>query len=289
MLFMQFMSGLTYAMVVFLIASGLSLIFGVLGVLNMAHGSFYMLGAYLALTLVGLVPKTMGPFWIAVVIAPLGVAALGGIVEVTMLRGMIKREVLYQLLLTYGLVLIFSDATKFIWGTDNKSVTRPAILGGSVTLMGRDFPSYYFLILIIAPLVALGLWLMLHKTKIGQIIRAATFDREMVGALGINVKRIFTMVFILGCWLGGLGGTLAAPMSAIAPGMDVEVLIESFIVVVIGGLGSFGGALLGSLILGQISAFGILIVPRLAMIFAFLLMIIILIFRPWGLLGKKAG
>ena len=276
-------------MLVFLIASGLSLIFGVLGVINMAHGSLYMLGAYLSYTVVGMISENLAPFWIAVLIVPVLIGLLGGAIEVTLLRGMVKREVLYQLLLTYGLVLVFNDAAKFIWGTDNLSVTRPASMVGSVAILGSKFPTYYFLILVIAPLVALGLWLMLHKTQMGKIIRAATLDREMVGAWGINVKRIFTLVFILGSGLGGLGGALTAPMSAIAPGMDVEVLIESFIVVVIGGLGSLGGSLLGAIILGQLNAFGILVVPRLAMVFTFVLMAIVLIVRPWGLLGRKPG
>ena len=248
----QCLNGLTQAMFLFLIASGLTLIFGVLGVLNFAHGSLYMLGAYLSYTITSLFVGSPAAFWISLVLASAGVAVVGALVEATFLRPVYRREELEQLLVTYALVLIISDAVKFIWGPDNRSVSRPAILAGSVDIGGRDFPTYNLLVLALGPLVALVLWLLLSRTQFGRLIRAAANDREMVGVVGVDVSRLFTGVFALGAWLGGLGGGLAAPVGAIYPGMDVEVIAESFIVVVVGGMGSLTGTLLGALIIGQL-------------------------------------
>jgi branched-chain amino acid transport system permease protein len=285
-LLVQGLNGLTQAMFLFLIASGLTLILGVLGVLNFAHGSLYMLGAYLSYTVMSLFVGSPAAFWVALVLAPLGVAIAGGIVESVFLRPVYRREELEQLLVTYALVLIISDVVKFIWGADNRSVSRPAILGGSLQIAGRDFPTYNLLVLALGPVVAVGLWLLLSRTQFGRLVRAAANDREMVGVVGVDVSRLFTGVFMLGAWLGGLGGGLAAPVGAIYPGMDVEVIAESFIVVVVGGMGSLAGTLLGALIIGQLNAFGILFFPRFALLFVYVLMVIVLVTRPWGLLGK---
>jgi branched-subunit amino acid ABC-type transport system permease component len=285
-LVVQCLNGLTQAMFLFLIASGLTLIFGVLGVLNFAHGSLYMLGAYLSYTVTSLFVGSPAAFWVSLALASVGVAIVGGLVEAVFLRPVYRREELEQLLVTYALVLIISDAVKFIWGPDNRSVSRPAILAGSVLIAGRDFPTYNLLVLVLGPLVALGLWLLLSRTQFGRLIRAAANDREMVGVVGVDVSRLFTGVFMLGAWLGGLGGGLAAPAGAIYPGMDVEVIAESFIVVVVGGMGSLPGTLLGALIIGQLNAFGILFFPRFALLFVYVLMVVVLVTRPWGLLGK---
>lgn len=285
-LFIQFLNGLTLAMFLFLIASGLSLIFGILGVLNFAHGSLYMLGAYFTYTVVSYFTSVPLHFWLAILIAPIAVAIVGGCIEKLLLNRLYIREELYQLLFTYALVLILGDAVKIFWGTDNKSVAKPAVLDGSISIFGRDFPTYNLFMLIIGPSVALGLWLLLYKTKWGKIIRAAASDRETIGALGINVSRLFTAVFALGTLLGGLGGGLASPIGAVYPGMDVEIIVQTFIVVVIGGLGSLWGPLLGALILGQVTSFGILVFPRFAVIIIYVLMAIVLMTRPWGLLGK---
>ena len=282
----QCLNGLTQAMFLFLIASGLSLIFGVLGVLNFAHGSLYMLGAYLSYTVASAFLGSTTGFWLALVLGSLGVAVVGGVIELVFLRPVYRREELDQLLVTYALVLIIGDLVKLAWGADNRSASRPALLAGSVDIAGRAFPTYNLFVLVVGPLVAFGLWLLLTKTQFGRLIRAAANDREMVGVVGVNVSGLFTGVFMLGAWLGGLGGGLAAPVGAIFPGMDVEVIVESFIVVVVGGMGSFGGTLLGALIIGQLNTFGILFFPRFAIVFVYVLMALVLVSRPWGLLGK---
>ncbi len=282
----QCLNGLTQAMFLFLIASGLSLIFGVLGVLNFAHGSLYMLGAYLSYTIASRFVGSPAAFWVALILGSIGVALVGGIIESVFLRPVYRREELDQLLVTYALVLIISDLVKLAWGAENRSGSRPALLAGSVDIAGRDFPTYNLFVLAVGPLVALGLWLLLRRTQFGRLVRAAANDREMVGVVGVNVTGLFTGVFMLGAWLGGLGGGLAAPIGAIFPGMDVEIIVESFIVVVVGGMGSLGGTLLGALIIGQLNAFGILFFPRFAIVFVYILMAVVLVIRPWGLLGR---
>ena len=282
----QCLNGLTQAMFLFLIAPGPTLIFGVLGVLNFAHGSLYMLGAYLSYTIASLFVGRPSAFWVALVLGSLGVALAGGLIEAIFLRPVYRRAELDQLLVTYALVLIIGDVVKFAWGPDNRSISRPAILAGSVLVGGRDFPTYNLVVIALGPLVAAALWLLLTRTQFGRLIRAAASDREMVGVVGADVSRLFTGVFVLGAWLGGLGGGLAAPVGAIYPGMDVEVIAESFIVVVVGGMGSLTGTLLGSLIIGQLNAFGILFFPRFALLFVYVLMVVVLVVRPWGLLGK---
>jgi branched-chain amino acid transport system permease protein len=282
----QSLSGLTAAMFLFLIASGLSLIFGVLRVLNFAHGSFYMLGAYLAFQVVQWVGTGPGRFWWAVLGAAVGVGVLGGLVEWLLLRHLYGKEELYQLLFTYALVLILSDVAKVLWGTQQQSVSRPPGLEGGFRLVGTIVPYYNLFILLLGPAIALICWLVLNRTRAGRLIRAAALDREMLGALGVNVSRLYTGVFVIGSFLAGLGGALVTPVKTIVPGMDVEIIVEAFIVVVIGGLGSFWGTFLGALIYGQVLSFGILIFPRFSIFSVFALMAVVLILRPWGLLGR---
>ena len=280
--FAQSLSGLTAAMFLFLIASGLSLIFGVLRVLNFAHGTFYMLGAYCAFQIVQWIGLDGGRFWLAA----LAVAALGGIVERVLFRHLYDKEELYQLLFTYALVLILSDVAKIIWGTQQKSVSRPAELTGAFQIFGATVPHYNLFILALGPTIALTFWFVLQRTRAGRFIRAAALDRETLGALGVNVDGLYTWVFVLASFLGGLGGALIAPMRATTPGMDTEVIVEAFVVVVIGGLGSFWGTFLGALIYGQVLSFGILFFPRFSIFAVFALMAAVLMIRPWGLLGR---
>jgi branched-chain amino acid transport system permease protein len=273
-------------MFLFLIASGLSLIFGVLRVLNFAHGSFYMLGAYGTYQFVQWFGTDPGRFWWAVLASALGVALLGGLVERLLFRHLYAKEELYQLLFTYALVLILSDAAKIVWGTQQKSVSRPPLLVGSVTLFGTIVPYYNLFILLLGPAIALAFWVVLHRTRAGRLIRAAALDRETLGALGVNVNRLYTAVFMIGSFLGGLGGALVTPVKTIVPGMDTEMIVEAFIVVVIGGLGSFWGTFLGAIVYGQVLSFGILFVPRFSIFSVFVLMAAVLVIRPWGLLGR---
>jgi len=285
-LFSQFMGGLTAAMFLFLIASGLSLIFGVLRVLNFAHGSFYMLGAYIAWQVVHWAQPSGAAFWLAALGAALGVAILGGVIERLLFRFLYGREELYQLLFTYALVLILGDAAKIIWGTDQLSVSRPAILNGGFEVLGTTVPYYNLFIILIGPAIALGVWLMLTRTSLGRMVRAAALDREMLDALGANVGWLYTGMFMLSAALAGLAGALVTPIQSIVPGMDVEIIVQAFIVVVIGGLGSFWGTFWGSMLYGQVLSFGILIFPGFSLFSVFALMTVILIVRPWGLFGK---
>ena len=286
--FVPFLNGVTIAMAIYLIASGLSLVFGVLGVLNFAHGSLYMFGSFLLFTLTRYVFGTPGSFWIGLLVVPVLVALIGAALEVGLLRFIYKADPLYQLLLTYGLVLIMSDLVKLIWGAENQSVSRPPGFDGSVAIGGHLFPSYSIFILLPCSIVTMiALYCFLNHTRLGRIVRAATQDREMISALGINVPLLYTGVFCLGAWLGGLGGVIAAPMGAIYPGMDLDVIIDAFIVVVIGGLGSLAGTVLGALIFGLLRSFGILFVPQFETLFIFILMAIVLVVRPQGLLGKR--
>jgi branched-chain amino acid transport system permease protein len=273
-------------MFLFLIASGLSLIFGVLRVLNFAHGTFYMLGAYSAYQLVQWLGVDGGRFWLAALGAATAIAVLGGLVERLLFRHLYGKEELYQLLFTYALVLILSDAAKMIWGTQQKSVSRPPGLTGSFTLFGATIPDYNLFILLLGPAIALTVWFVLQRTRVGRFIRAAALDRETLGALGVNVNALYTWVFVIASFLGGLGGALISPMRATTPGMDTEIIVEAFVVVVIGGLGSFWGTFLGALIYGQVLSFGILFFPRFSIFAVFALMAGVLIVRPWGLLGR---
>ena len=286
-LFGQFVGGLSIAMFLFLIASGLALIFGVLRILNFAHGSFYMIGAYLAWQIVHILDaKTGGSFWLAVVGAATAVAILGAAIERFLLRPLYGREELYQLLFTYALVLVLADAAKIIWGTQQLSVSRPPSLSGASTIFGAVVPHYNLFIMALGPMVAALVWFILHRTHMGRMVRAAALDREMLGALGADVGRLYTAMFAFGSFLAGLAGALVTPIKTVNPGMDVEIIVEAFIVIVIGGLGSLWGAFFGALIYGQFLSFGILIFPRFSIFSVFALMAIILVIRPWGLFGK---
>lgn len=282
----QSVSGLTAAMFLFIVASGLSVIFGVLRVLNFAHGSFYMLGAYMAWQIAQWVGAFTGSFWVAVLGSAAAVAVLGGVIERLFLRHLYGREELYQLLFTYALVLILGDVARILWGTQQLTMPRPPGLSGGLELLGIVIPYYNLFIIVLGPAIAVACWLLLSRTGIGRMIRAAAYDREMLSALGADVGRLYTMMFMAGSFLAGLGGALVTPVRSIVPGMDVDIIVEAFIVVVIGGLGSFWGTFLGALIFGQVLAFGILIMPGFSIFAVFALMAIVLIVRPSGLLGR---
>jgi branched-chain amino acid transport system permease protein len=286
LLLVQLLSGLANAMFLFLIASGLSLIFGVTRIVNFAHGSFYMLAAYFTYSLAAALPLGPAAFYAAAFLAALLVAALGGLVEVLLLRRVYRAPELYQLLLTFALVLVVADAVRFFWGADNKTGPVAPGLAGSVPIAGQLFPSYDLAVIIFGPLVALGLWLVFHRTRWGILIRAATQDREMAAALGVDQRRLFTGVFVLGSFLAGLGGALQVPRLALTTVMDTTVIVEAFVVVVIGGMGSVWGALLASLLIGVLNAYGVLVLPKASIVLMFVVMAVVLIVRPWGLLGR---
>jgi branched-chain amino acid transport system permease protein len=285
-LFSQFMGGLTTAMFLFLIASGLSLVFGVMRVINFAHGSFYMLGAYLAWQAMQWLHPVAEGFWLATLFAASGVAVLGAVVERLFFRSLYGREELYQLLFTYALVLILGDVAKFIWGTGQLSVSSPPVLAGSVQIFGTTQPLYSLFVIAVGPAIAFGGWLALNRTGAGRLVRAASYDREMLAALGADVGSIYTGMFIIASFLAGLSGALITPIQSIVPGMDVLIIVQAFIVVVIGGMGSIWGTFWGSVIYGQVLAFGILIFPSFSLFSVFALMAVILIVRPWGLFGR---
>ncbi len=281
----QVLSALRQAAFLFLISSGLTLIFGVLNILNFAHGSLYMLGAYFiyALTL-----HLTGPagFVIALLAAPLGVALVAVVIEMGLLRRIYVQEEIYQLLLTYSLVLIIDDLAKIVFGPEYKSIPKPDIISGAVTIFGGTVPVYTLLVLALAPAMALVLWYLLYKTRTGKIVRATSSDREMADALGINMSALFTLVFAFGAILAGFAGALAGPARTVFPGVGTEVIIESFVVVVIGGLGNLWGALIGSILIGTLETVGIIVFPEFEMSLIYLLMVAILVVRPWGLFGR---
>jgi branched-chain amino acid transport system permease protein len=286
LLFSQFMGGFTTAMFLFLIASGLSLVFGIMRVINFAHGSFYMLGAYLAWQGVKWLQPWAGGFWLAALFAAAGVALLGALVERLFFRSLYGREELYQLLFTYALVLILGDAAKFLWGVDQLTVSTPPLLSGGIEMFGTIQPLYNLFIMAVGPAIAFFGWLVLNRTGLGRLIRAAQMDREMLGALGANVGTIYTGMFVFSSFLAGLSGALVTPIQSIVPGMDVLIIVQAFIVVVIGGMGSFWGTFWGSVIYGEVLSFGILIFPGFSLFSVFALMAVILIVRPWGLFGR---
>jgi branched-chain amino acid transport system permease protein len=287
LLFAQFVSGLSRAMILFIMSSGLTLVFGVMRVINFAHGSFYMVAAYLAFTVTNLLAGPLG-FWAAFIIVPILTCMIGGLVEIFLLRRIYEKEHLLQMLLTFGLVFLFSDLVKMTWGVDLRMVSLPSYLAGSVNLLGHQFPAYHLFIIGLGGVIAVMMWLMLHKTSFGKLVRGAAEHREMVGLLGYPADRLFTVVFMMATFLTGLAGAAIAPAVRISLGMDTEIIAECFTVAIVGGLGNVWGALLGALIAGMIYSFGILVLPKYAMAFIFILGGIIIVVRPNGLLGKAS-
>lgn len=285
-LLVQGLSGLASASSLFLVASGLTVIFGVTRIVNFAHGSLYMLGAYLSWTLVTALPRGHLGFWGGVLVAALIVGIIGVLIEVLLLRRIYKAPELFQLLATFGVVLIVQDLALMVWGPQDLLGPRAPGLRGAVEIMGVRFPIYELFLIAVGPVVLALLWLLFHRTRWGTTVRAATADREMVGALGVNQRMLFTTVFFLGSVLAGLGGALQLPRESVNLQMDLAIIAEAFVVVVIGGLGSLPGAFLAALLLGQLQAFGILIFPKITLVLAFLVMAVVLVVRPHGLLGR---
>lgn len=275
--------GLALAMNMFVIASGLNLIFGVLRVINFAHGMFYMFGAYMVFT----VTKSWGlPFAVGVLVSGITLGVIALVIERFLLRHLYDKEHLMQLLFTFAIVLLMSDAAKMIWGTDQYSVGYPPALRGAERIGPVVIPQYLIFLCIVGPILAIIMWLAVDRTRWGRIVRAATQDREMLSALGVNVPMVYAMVFVIGSALAGVGGALAAPRIALVPGMDATIINECFIIVIIGGLGHLWGSFLGALAFGFVVQFGTVWVPNWQDVLPYLLMLTVLLIRPWGLLGR---
>lgn len=281
------LNSLDIGLLLFVIAVGLNIVFGVLNVINFAHGALYMLGAYLAFTLMNLLGMS---FVVALIIAPLMVAVLAVLIDRLVLRFIYERDVADSLLLTFALLLIINESVRLIWGSGIHTVRPPELLQGTVTVFGTtQYPVYSLFVIAVGVVLVGALWFIFNRTRIGKIMRAAALDREMAEALCINTKLVVTGVFAFGAWLAAVGGVVAAPMRAVDPGMGDKIIIESFIVVVIGGLGSFPGALAGALVLGLIHGLGGRYLPDINLLLPFIGMALVLLFKPNGIMGKGAS
>lgn len=278
------LNSLDIALLLFVIAVGLNIIFGVLNVINFAHGALYMLGAYFTFTLVNLWGL---PYWPALLVAPLAVAAVAVLIERLMLRHVYDRDIADSLLLTFAMLLIIDDAVLSIWGAGIQVIEPPAILRGTLDILGSRYPVYGLFVIFTGLAMLWGLWALFSKTRAGRIMRAAAIDRDMAQMVGINVPLVLTGVFAFGAWIAALAGVVAAPMRAIVPAMGDKIIIESFIVVVIGGLGSFPGTFLGALVLGLIHGFGGRYLPEISLVLPYLGMALVLLLRPQGLMGGR--
>ncbi len=281
----QFLTGLASAASLFLVASGLSIIFGVTRIVNFAHGAFYMLGAYVAFSLTERFSGALG-FWGGILVAALIVAVIGVLVEMVLLRRIYQAPELFQLLATFGLTLMVEDLVVLGWGPNDLVGRRAPGLRGALDFFGQNVPSYDLFLIVLGPVVLGLLWLSFQRTRWGVLVRAATQDRDMVAALGVNQKWLFTSVFALGVFLAALGGALQIPRDAVHHAMDLRIIVDVFVVVVIGGLGSVVGAFVAAVLVSELNAFGILIFPKISIILVFLVMAVVLIVRPWGLLGR---
>ena len=299
-LLVQLGNGLADASTLFLVAAGLSLIFGVTRIVNFAHGSFYMFGIYIAYSIASRFGHTAGGFWLSVLAAALVVAVLGALVEVIVLRRIYQAPELFHLLATFALVLIFRDAALWLWGPEDLFGPRAPHLAGAVNFLGHPLPTYDIALIVIGPVVLLLLWYALTRTRWGTLVRAATQDREMLGALGINQAWLFTGVFFVGAFLAGLGGALQGPRMSANLSLDLESIGNAFVVVVVGGMGSIPGAFVAALIIAEIKAlcigighvtiFGVgLSLSRFTLVAEFVVMAVVLVVRPWGLLGRASA
>lgn len=282
-LLMHILNGLAYGMLLFMIAAGLSIIFGLMNVVNLAHGTFYLAGVYVAYFFV---KQGMG-FWPSLIVTVIIVAVLGILMEKFLLERVYGKE-LEQVLLTFGLAFIFADIVKWIWGSSPLTLPVPVNLDVSVNLGNMAFPAYRIFVIVIGCLLAVFLWYMENKTRIGAVIRAGVDDRDMLSALGINIKVVFTCIFALGAGLAGLSGVLGGPIMGMYVGIDSEILISSLIIVVVGGLGTWKGAFIGAILVGIVDTLGRVYLPSLTMVMVFIIMIVVLLLKPNGLFGKGA-
>lgn len=283
----QVLNSLFYASVLFLIACGLTLIYGVMRIVNLAHGNLYALGGYVTAWAV-LRLGTLPPAWLFVLLpaGAIAVAALGAILEPSLLRPLYRRPEEYQLLVTFGLLLILEDLMHFLWGPHPLSPGALADFLGSTSILGATYPNYNLLVIAVGFVAAALIWAFVYKTKFGVILRATSQDRRMASALGVNVKRVYVQAFTIGCFLAGLGGAIIVPISGAVLGMGVDALVLAFVVVVIGGLGSLEGALVGAIIVGAVRTLGITFFPEIELAVLYLIATAVLLARPAGLFGR---
>ena len=282
----QVLNSVQYGLLLFLVASGLTLIFGIMGIINLAHGSFYMVGAYMAFVLA----SYTGNLWLAIALGVPLALALGAALEWLVFTHLYKRDHLEQVLLTYGLILFFEEARSILVDNDVHSVAIPELLAASISLTENlSYPVYRLFISAACLAIAAGLYLLIRRTRFGMMIRAGSHDRDMVAALGINIGLVYRTVFALGVALAAFAGMLAAPVSTVYPGMGGHVLIVSFVIVVIGGIGSVWGALVAALVIGFADTFGKVLIPEFAGILVYLVMAAVLLWRPEGILKKGGG
>jgi len=282
----QFLTGLSDAATLFFVAAGLSLIFGVTRIVNMAHGSFYMIGAYVAYFTISALPHSGFSFWGGILIAAFAVGLVGVIVEVFLLRRLYRAPELFLLMATFAVVLVIQDLARWAFGPEDLLGPVAPGLEGSINILGALMPVYDLVLIIAAPLVLIAIWLLLNHTRWGVLVRAATEDREMLGALGVNQKWLFTSIVFLGSFLAGLGGAIQLPKGGADLLMDMNVLAAAFVIVVVGGMGSISGAFLAAVIIGELGSFGVLFLPQSTLVMMFLVMAVVLVIRPYGLLGK---
>ncbi len=279
-LLIQLLNGVQQGLLLFLVASGLTLVFGIMGIINLAHGAMYMIGAYLAWW----IGAQVGSLWLAILIGVPLMLAVGVLIERFLVGTLYQRDHLYQVLLTFGLILILNELQSILFGNDPNSVPVPELLAGSIQLTeNQSYPVYRLAVSAICLLLAAGMYLLISKTRLGMAIRAGASNREMVEALGIDVNRLFTLIFAAGVGLTGFAGMLAAPLTSVYPGMGDGVLIICFVVVVIGGIGSIKGAFFGAMLVGLVSTFGPVLLPTLASVVVYLAMALVLLVKPRGL------
>ncbi|MBI9085491.1 MAG: branched-chain amino acid ABC transporter permease [Desulfobacterales bacterium] len=278
-----FLHGLAYAGLLFLLSSGLTLVFGMMNVLNFAHAAFYMLGAYFSYSVL----KLTGNLWLAMLICPLLLLLIGALVERFLLRRVHRLGHVHELLLTFGVAYIITELVKLGWGNFPLSVQVQGFLSDKIHIFGIDYPVYRIFIFLCAVAVGLVMGLVIYKTRVGIIVRAAVNDSQMVSALGINVQFVFMSVFAVGAALSGFAGVIAGPLLTTYPGMAAEILIDAFVVIVVGGFGSLGGAVLASFIIGELQSFGVLLIPKLSVALIYMLMAAVLIIKPSGLFGEE--
>ena len=280
----QLLTGLAYGMLLFMISVGLSVIFGLMNVVNLAHGAFYVVGVYVAFTLM----ETGLGFWLALLLGTLTVALLGVLTERFLLSRTYGNE-LNEVLLTFGLAFILADLVRLIWGTNPQTLSQPEALSFSVAFAGVEFPAYRLFVVLVGCLVAALLWYFETRTRIGAIVRAGVDDREMVGALGINVTLVFAGVFAFGAGLAAFGGILGGPILGMYPDQGFDILVVALIVVVLGGLGTWKGAFAGAVLVGMVETMGRIYFPSLSLVIVFLLMAVVLLIRPSGLFGRSVA